>query len=147
MNAYRLNCMHPMPQVERSPKLEQEFIENGLFAAFQPPSKKNTCAKSEFGWQVCSSLHKRIQWNVANLMNESEIERFSQSDIIFCRNVFIYFSPDSIRKTVGCFYENMPNRAYLFLGSSESLLKLNRDFDLREIGGAFVYVKEKIAKS
>lgn len=48
---------------------------------------------------------------------------------------------------MGCFYENMPNRAYLFLGSSESLLKLNSDFDLREIGGAFVYVKEEIAKS
>ncbi|MBO0348099.1 hypothetical protein J0895_03075 [Phormidium pseudopriestleyi FRX01] len=42
------------------------------------------------GWQVCSSEAKRIQWNVANLMNESEIERFSQSDIIFCRNVFIF---------------------------------------------------------
>ncbi|MBO0348100.1 hypothetical protein J0895_03080 [Phormidium pseudopriestleyi FRX01] len=37
----------------------------------------------------------------------------------------------------------MPNRAYLFLGSSESLLKLNSDFDLREVGGAFVYVKEQ----
>jgi len=55
----------------------------------------------------------------------------------------IYFSRDSIRKTVACFYQKMPNRAYLFLGSSESLLKLNSDFDLREVGGAFVYVKEQ----
>ncbi len=116
------------------------------FRNFPASLQEKYFTKSEFGWQVCSSLHKRIQWNVANLMNESEIERFSQSDIIFCRNVFIYFSPDSIRKTVDYFYQKMPNRAYLFLGSSESLLKLNRDFDLREVGGAFVYIKENNIK-
>ncbi len=117
------------------------------FRNFPASLQEKYFSKSEFGWQVCSSLHKRIQWTIANLMNESEIERFSQSDIIFCRNVFIYFSPDSIRKTVDYFYQKMPNRAYLFLGSSESLLKLNSDFDLREVGGAFVYVKEKSIKS
>ncbi|MCT7957424.1 CheR family methyltransferase [Laspinema palackyanum] len=116
------------------------------FRNFPESLQEKYFTKSEFGWQVCSSVHKRIQWNVANLMNQSEIERFSQADIIFCRNVFIYFSPDSIRKTVDYFYQRMPNRAYLFLGASESLLKLNSDFDLREIGGAFVYVKEKASK-
>ena len=117
------------------------------FRNFSAALQEKYFTKSELGWQVCSSLHKRIQWNVANLMNDSEIERFSQADIIFCRNVFIYFSPDSIRKTVGSFYQRMPNRGYLFLGSSESLLKLNSDFELREIGGAFVYVKDKCGRS
>ncbi|AFY83723.1 CheR family methyltransferase [Oscillatoria acuminata] len=113
------------------------------FRNFPASLQEKYFTKSEFGWQVSSNLHKRIQWNVANLMNGSEIERFSQSDIIFCRNVFIYFSPNSIRKTVDYFYQKMPDRAYLFLGSSESLLKLNSDFELQEIGGAFVYVKNK----
>ncbi|MCT7988217.1 CheR family methyltransferase [Laspinema olomoucense] len=117
------------------------------FRNFPASLQEKYFTKSELGWQVSSSLHKRIHWNVANLMNGSEIELLSQSDIIFCRNVFIYFSPDSIRKTVDYFYQRMPNRAYLFLGSSESLLKLNSDFDLQEIGGAFVYVKEKAVKS
>ncbi|HEY9660410.1 MAG TPA: CheR family methyltransferase, partial [Allocoleopsis sp.] len=58
-----------------------------------------------------------------------------------CRNVFIYFAEDIIRKVVQHFYTQMPSPGYLFLGASESLLKLNTDFELREIGGAFVYVK------
>jgi chemotaxis protein methyltransferase CheR len=36
----------------------------------------------------------------------------------------------------------MPPRASLCLGASESLLKLRTRFELEEIGGAFVYVKD-----
>jgi chemotaxis protein methyltransferase CheR len=124
-------------------KARQGIYRDRSFRNFPPALQEKYFTKSEVGWQVSTSLHRRIKWNVANLMKNTEIEPFTQSDIIFCRNVFIYFSPDSIRKTVQCFYQGMPNRAYLFLGSSESLLKLNTHFELREIGGAFVYVKEK----
>jgi chemotaxis protein methyltransferase CheR len=40
------------------------------------------------------------------------------------------------------FAQAMPPRAYLCVGASESLLKLRTGFDLEEIGGAFVYVKD-----
>ena len=39
------------------------------------------------------------------------------------------------------FYESMPEEGYLFVSSSESLLKITNDFILEEIGGALVYVK------
>ena len=44
------------------------------------------------GWQVKPELHKRIQWSLTNLMIESEIAKLATSHIIFCLNVFIYFS-------------------------------------------------------
>ncbi len=124
-------------------KAQKGVYRDRSFRNFPAGLREKYFTKSEGGWQVSSALKKRIQWNIANLMKNTEIEPFTQSDIIFCRNVFIYFSPDSIRKTVESFYQGMPNRAYLFLGSSESLLKLNSDFELQEIGGAFVYVKEE----
>lgn len=93
------------------------------------------------GWQVDRSLQHRIQWSLTNLTNPTDVGTKASATVIFCRNVFIYFSDAVIRKVVQHFYSHMPAPAYLFLGASESLLKLNTDFELREIGGAFVYVK------
>ena len=64
------------------------------------------------------------------------------SPVIFCRNVFIYFSESTARKTVRLFAERMPKPGYLFVGAAESLLKITSDFELQEMGDAFVYVRE-----
>ena|SRR5215471_16133167 len=92
-------------------------------------------------WKVDPGIHSKIRWSRANLMVESEITDLARAQIIFCRNVFIYFSSANVRRTVNVFSDCMPDRGFLFLGAAESLLKFTTDFDLREIGGAFVYVK------
>ena len=56
--------------------------------------------------------------------------------------VFIYFSTPVVTHVVETFARALPPRGYLCLGASESLLKLRTAFDLQEIGGAFVYVKD-----
>ena len=60
---------------------------------------------------------------------------------IFCRNAFIYFSRQAMRRVVDAFADLMPPRGYLFVGASESLLSLTDRFTLQEIERAFVYVK------
>jgi chemotaxis protein methyltransferase CheR len=93
-------------------------------------------------WRVARDLHARIKWGTANLMNDADVALFARAQIIFCRNVFIYFSDDAIRKTVRRFAESMPEPGYLFIAASESLLRLTTAFQFQEIGGAFVYVKQ-----
>jgi chemotaxis protein methyltransferase CheR len=97
--------------------------------------------ESEGVWQVDRALHGRVKWSKANLMAGDEVARHLPAHIIFCRNVFIYFSADSMARTVKLFAGGMSRSAYLFVGLSESLLKLATDFELQEIGGVFVYVK------
>jgi chemotaxis protein methyltransferase CheR len=93
--------------------------------------------------RVSSDLHSRVRWGIANLSSEADVALAAMaSPVIFCRNVFLYFSEISIRKTVRIFAERMPRPGYLFVGMTESLLKIAPDFDLREIGDAFVYVKD-----
>jgi chemotaxis protein methyltransferase CheR len=92
--------------------------------------------------RVAPELHKKIKWATANIMNESDVERLATARIIFCRNVFIYFSDDAIQKTVRQFAARMPEPGYLFTAASESLLRLATTFQFQEIGGAFVYVKQ-----
>lgn len=91
--------------------------------------------------QVAKDLHSKIQWANVNLMDENEMAGFATASITFCRNVFIYFSDNTIRKTVKFFAEQMAEPGYLFVAASESLLKLTTQFQFQEIGGAFVYVK------
>jgi chemotaxis protein methyltransferase CheR len=92
-------------------------------------------------WRVNPSLHKRVKFSVANLRNELEVSALAAAHTIFCRNVFIYFSEEAIRKTLDLFAAHIRQPGYLFVAASESLLRITTKFMLEEIGNAFVYVR------
>lgn len=60
-------------------------------------------------------------------------------DVVFCRNVLIYFDKTGIRSVVERFHRHMRPGAWLFLGYSESLFKLFDGFQLVEESGSFLY--------
>ena len=93
-------------------------------------------------WRVRDALFKRVtSWTRVNLMEPADTARFERSDVVFCRNLFIYFTPAAILDVVTRLGANMPSPGYLCVGSAESLLRLATNFELRDIGGAYVYVK------
>jgi chemotaxis protein methyltransferase CheR len=99
--------------------------------------------KEGSAWRMKSHIHGRIKWGLANLMDEQQIAPFAAANFIFCRNVFIYFSEDTIRRAVRSFGKFIRSPGYLFVGAAESLIRLTTDFNLTEIGDAFVYVKRE----
>ena len=93
-------------------------------------------------WVMAPALHARVtSWSTVNLRCEGDVAAHARVPIIFCRNVFIYFSPDAVRRVVEQFARAMPSPGYLCVGAAESLLKIATQFELEEVGGAFVYVK------
>ena len=62
-------------------------------------------------------------------------------DVIFCRNLFIYFTPAGVREVTARLVKEMPTPGYLYVGAAESLLRTGAGLDLQELGGAYVYVK------
>ena len=92
-------------------------------------------------WRIDPALHARVRWATANLLDEAESGPLARSDVVFCRNVFIYFSDDAIRKVSAMLAARMPADGYLFLGASESLMRLGSDFVMDEVGSAFAYTK------
>ena len=95
-------------------------------------------------WRVDPALHRRItSWSVVNLLCEADLAAHARVPIVFCRNVFIYFSQAAIGQVVARLERAMPSPGYLCLGASESLMRLRTGFELEEIGGAFVYVKKR----
>ena len=96
------------------------------------------------GWRVKPELHKRIRWSVTNLINESEIAEFATSHIIFCRNVFIYFSESAIDQTLRLFGKHMPWRGYLLTDEGDyftSLMSQVSIFERQKISGASIWMK------
>ena len=89
-----------------------------------------------------SELARRItSWSVVNLMDPDEVSPYARSPIVFCRNAFIYFSPQAIKRVVDRYARLMPCPGFLCVGASESLLNVTSAFALEEIDRAFVYVK------
>lgn len=93
-------------------------------------------------WLLNPEIMSRVRFERVNLVVPAETGELARSPIVFCRNVFIYFSQDVIRRVVRHFAERMPPGGYLFVGASESLLRLTQDFELKEVGGAFVYIRK-----
>jgi chemotaxis protein methyltransferase CheR len=117
------------------------------FRALSPELRQKYFAPVGDQWRLNASVMRRVKFHRANIVVPEEIADLAHSAVIFCRNVFIYFSPDSIRRTIAMFAKYMPDRGHLFVGSSESLLKLTSDFELQEIADAFVYVRKPRRKA
>ena len=64
-------------------------------------------------------------------------------DVIFCRNVTIYFRLESTRRVVDNFYESLNPGGYLFIGHSETLTSISDRFEPVEVGGVFLYRKPR----
>ncbi|NJK80134.1 MAG: tetratricopeptide repeat protein [Chloroflexaceae bacterium] len=95
----------------------------------------------EAGWSIRPAVRKIVRFEQVNLLEP--FPQWAQGvDIIFCQNVTIYFQIDTFRSLVERFYTLLPEGGMLFLGFSETLWNVFDRFRLREIGGAFVYVKE-----
>jgi chemotaxis protein methyltransferase CheR len=94
-------------------------------------------------WRVKRDIHARVKWSIANLMDEGQIAPLAAAHVIFCRNVFIYFSENAIVRVVRSFMRHIRSPGYLFIGAAESLLRLTTDFTLSEVDDAFVYIKRE----
>jgi chemotaxis protein methyltransferase CheR len=118
------------------------------FRTLPPALRDRYFTRDGDAWVVDPALHRRVRsWSVVNLLCDGDVVPQARVPIIVCRNVFIYFSSAAVARVVGAFARAMPPRAYLCVGASESLLKLQTPFALEEIGGSFVYVKNGVSVS
>ncbi|HVU34859.1 MAG TPA: protein-glutamate O-methyltransferase CheR [Opitutaceae bacterium] len=117
------------------------------FRALAEPLRQKYFRREPDGWRLDPAVAARVRFRRANLVDGSEIAPLAGASVVFCRNVFIYFSADAIRRTLTQLAARMPPGAHLFVGSSESLLRLTQDFELTETGDAFVYVRKPVPAS
>lgn len=91
------------------------------------------------GWKLLPDIVTRVQFQWINLMSDEDVLKVFGPEVIFCRNVFIYFSPISVAKVVRGFARCLPLGGHLFIGATESLVKVSDEFELCDLGNSFVY--------
>jgi chemotaxis protein methyltransferase CheR len=94
--------------------------------------------------QVRPEVKKLITFSRLNLQDDSKMLFMKGMDLIFCCNVLIYFDGPSKSKVIHHFFSNLNFGGYFFLGTSESLMKLNDQFHLIHFPGAIAYWKPSL---
>lgn len=91
------------------------------------------------GLMVREVLRKMTRFVQGNLLNFERVAGEAGADIIFCRNVLIYFNDETTRRIVEGFDRVLARDGYLFLGHSESLLRITGRYLPLRFPGAIVY--------
>jgi len=93
-------------------------------------------------WTAAAALHRRVRsWTRVNAVQPASWGAAAEADVIFCRNLFIYFDSATVERVVASFAERMRRPSYLCIAAAESLLRLSTPFSLEDVGGSFVYVR------
>jgi chemotaxis protein methyltransferase CheR len=91
---------------------------------------------------LAESIKQMVEFRYFNLVSEPyPLTEMSGWDIIFCRNVTIYFQAEATRKVIHNFYLSLREGGYLFAGYSESLRYISDEFNTVHMEGAFFYQK------
>lgn len=92
-------------------------------------------------YRIIDRVRELVSFNYVNLLDPFKMSLFRDFDIIFCRNVIIYFDREAKKKVIETFYDKLREGGYLLLGHSESLINISNAFVLRTLKNDMVYQK------
>lgn len=97
--------------------------------------------------KVTPEVKSIVKFSYLNLSDDRKLSMHKNFDVIFCRNVMIYFSDEIKKRLVRTFYNALTPGGYFYIGHSETLHGISKAFKLNYFKNALVYQKESIQKS
>jgi len=98
-------------------------------------------AEEKGDYRIIDKVKELVSFSCLNLLDPYKTSLISNMDIIFCRNVIIYFDREAKKRVIGSFYQKLRDGGYLLLGHSESLINISNAFILRTLKNDMVYQK------
>jgi chemotaxis protein methyltransferase CheR len=93
------------------------------------------------GFKVCDEIRDLVTISHLNLFDTDRMVMLGKMDLIFCRNVIIYFDLAAKKRVVESFFNTLSEGGYLLLGHSESLMNVTTRFTLRHFKNDMIYQK------
>lgn len=118
---------------------QQGFYSDSRIAGIPQNYLATYFTKADGGYQVKPELMKTIKFDYHNLRYDMGARNF---DVVFCRNVLIYFDEAAQKATIDRFYNSMSKDSYLFIGHSESLFGMDTKFEFLKTQWACLYEKK-----
>jgi chemotaxis protein methyltransferase CheR len=116
------------------------FSEMELGKQLSAPDRQNYFRISGKRWQLLEDIRKMVVFQRVNLMES--FDNIGKFDVVFCRNVIIYFSIEGRKTVLGRLRRALEPEGVLFLGSAESLYTLSDDFSSRTEGLTTFYINK-----
>lgn len=109
--------------------------------------KKYFAPDGNGGHKISDDVKTLVNFSYLNLLDPFKVRFLGRFDVIFCRNVMIYFDQESRKKVISMFHERLMDAGYLLLGHAESLINLSTAFKLRHLRNDMVYQKPDTGES
>ncbi len=91
-------------------------------------------------WRISEELRAAVRFTSANLSDSAQMRRHRGTfDVIFCRNLLIYFDDVSRRAATEAIYDALRPGGFVCLGHSESMSRMSSLFTIRKLRHAIVY--------
>jgi chemotaxis protein methyltransferase CheR len=103
--------------------------------------EKYFTAEGPDSWRILDDLRQSVRFTSANLVEREQMRPQGLFDVIFCRNVLIYFDDASRRVAAENLYENLAPGGYICLGHTESMSRISPLFEVCRFADAIVYRK------
>jgi len=113
--------------------LDQQSVEfagvgvypENVLSDISPERIKKYFKKEDDKYQVAEKIRRMVVFATQNIIKDPP---FSKLDLILCRNMLIYFKPETQKKILSMFYFSLRSSGFLFLGSSESIGEFSTGF-------------------
>lgn len=102
---------------------------------------KRFFVEQEDGLKVCDEIRNLVTISHLNLFDTNRMIMLGKMDLIFCRNVIIYFDLAAKKRVVESYFNSLCDGGYLLLGHSESLMNITTMFTLRHFKNDMIYQK------
>ncbi|HWF01012.1 MAG TPA: protein-glutamate O-methyltransferase CheR [Caulobacteraceae bacterium] len=90
-------------------------------------------------WRILDDLRSSVRFTPCNLIEEDQTRAHGRFDVIFCRNVLIYFDDASRRRAAENLYEALLPGGFICLGHTESMSRVSPLFEVARYADAIVY--------
>jgi len=117
------------------------YRENSFRATSQILREKYFKHQPDGSWQISDEIRNRVSFGRMNIYDPTRVSLLGYLDVVFCRNVIIYFDDASKRTVINNFHHRLVDGGYLLLGHSESLISLSTQFKLKHLKNDMVYQK------
>lgn len=111
---------------------------------FVPPTLLKKFFKVDgLDYHIDSMIKNAVNFKIANVMDKMQMRQLGKFDIIFSRNMLIYFDDESRREVGVTFYDLLKPDGYIFLGHADKMSKISSLFKTKRTGKTLVYQKYK----
>jgi len=92
-------------------------------------------------YNVRPEVRGMVRLSNINLFDNLKLRMFRGMNIVFCRNMLIYFDEAAKKRVIANIYDSLAPGGYLFIGHAESLFNISRAFKLVNINNILIYQK------